>query len=262
VLRFLISFAKRAVLGFTRIIGYRESEDHRIQQSSVFWNTTGGSRFQSHSHWRGEEGISDEVWLELGREHQRLFESFLKLTNLQTPLPRVVEWGCGGGANAIHFARMAVQYVGVDVSQASLTQCDKVLVAAGIENFVPVLVQVATPEDAIKLIKEPCDLFLCTYVFELLPSQAYAKRIVELAFQLLRPGGCAMIQIKYSTAESWTKPRMWGYQYNVANMTTFPIDGFWELAKEVGFEPLALTLQPRQELVGDERYAYFFLRRR
>ncbi len=27
---------------------------------------------------------------------------------------------------------------------------------------------------------------------------------------------------------------MWGYKYNVANMTTFPIDGFWELSTEAG----------------------------
>ena len=75
---------------------------------------------------------------------------------------------------------------------------------------------------------------------------------------LLNLGGFATIQIKYSTSEARTKSRMWGYKYDVANMTAFPIHTFWELSKAAGFEPLAQTLQPRQELVGDERYAYFF----
>lgn len=260
--RFLFSFVKKTVLGFTRIVGYRQSEDKIIEESAIFWNSTDGSRFRSHSHWLGDDGLSTEVWLELGKEHRSLFERFLKLTNLETPLKRVVEWGCGGGANAIHFAKLAVQFIGVDVSEDSLSQCDKVLKDAGISNFLPVHVNLAKPEEAIERIQGPCDFFLCTYVFELLPSQAYGKRLLDIAFKLLSPGGFAMIQIKYSTTEARTKSRMWGYKYNVANMTTFPIDCFWELSKEAGFEPLALTLLPRQELVGDERYAYFFLSRR
>ena len=260
--RFLISWVKKTVLGVTRIVGYRQSEDKIIEQSAFFWNTTDGSRFRSHSHWLGDDGLSTEVWLELGKEHRCLFETFSKLTNLETPLQRVVEWGCGGGANAIHFAKLAVQFIGVDVSEDSLRQCEKVLKDAGINNFLPVHVNLAKPEEAIELIRDPCDFFLCTYVFELLPSQAYGKRLLDIAFKLLSPGGFAMIQIKYSTTEARTKSRMWGYKYNVANMTTFPIDCFWEQSKEAGFEPLAITLLPRQELVGDERYAYFFLSRR
>lgn len=99
--RFLFSFVKKTVLGITRIVGYRQSEDKIIEESAVFWNSTDGSRFRSYSHWLGDDGLSTEVWLELGNEHRCLFETFLKLTNLETPLQRVVEWGCGGGANAI-----------------------------------------------------------------------------------------------------------------------------------------------------------------
>ncbi len=248
-------------MGVTRIVGYRQSEDNLIEQSSKFWNETESSHYQSHSHWRGDDGISAEVWLELGKQHLCLFETFLKISGLETPFQRIVEWGCGGGSNAIHFAKMAHQYFGVDVSQASLSQCNRVLQDAGINNFLPIQINLAMPEEAAELIPKPCDFFLCTYVFELVPSQAYGKRIVDIAFRLLRPGGFAMIQIKYSTDEARTKSRMWGYKYNAANMTTYPIDRFWEITRAAGFEPLAVTIQPRQELVGDERYAYFFLRR-
>jgi hypothetical protein len=72
-------------------------------------------------------------------------------------------------------------------------------------------------------------------------------------------GSIALIQIKYETHESRTKAPRWGYCTNLANMTTYPIDRFWELAVEAGFRPKAVSLQPKQPLINDERYAYFLL---
>ncbi len=42
-------------------------------------------------------------------------------------------------------------------------------------------------------------------------------------------------------------------------MTTYRLDDFWEIAKQCGFKPHAIHLVPKQPLVQDERYAYFFL---
>ena len=43
-------------------------------------------------------------------------------------------------------------------------------------------------------------------------------------------------------------------------MTSYRIDEFWQLAATCGLAPQAVSLMPRQPLVGDERYAYFALR--
>ncbi len=252
---------KRTLLSATRLVGYRQSEQKIIGQAREFWHDTDASQFRAYSHWPGEQGVSGAAWLELGRQHMHLFDEFSKVTSLQRPLKRIIEWGCGGGSNAIHFAKETQQFVGVDVSQATLDECGNNLQRAGINNFFPVLIDVASPEAALKSVPMPCDLFLCTYVMELVPTPEYGKRIVDIAFKLLRPGGLAMIQIKYSTASAETRPRRWGYRYNAANMTTYPIDVFWELAQVAGFEPRSLTLRPKQELVGDERYAYYMLKR-
>ena len=255
------NFVKTAMLTGARMGGFRQPEQKIAGDSQRYWSNAGEHGFRENSHWRGEGGLSDETWLALGKIHMSLFDELIKLTGLSRPLDRIVEWGCGGGANAVAFAKAAHQFVGVDVSQPTLDECAENLRRTGADNFLPVLIDVARPEAALDLIPGPCDLFLCTYVFELIPTPEYGRRLLEIALRLLRPGGVALIQIKYETSESRTKARRWGYRFNLANMTTYPIDGFWELAAEVGFEPKALTLQPKQPLVHDERYAYFLLER-
>ena len=104
-----------------------------------------------------------------------------------------------------------------------------------------------------------CELFLCFYVFELLPTPEYGLRLLNIARQLLVPGGVAVIQIKYSTSDRWTKSHVRDYHRNVANMTTYAIDEFWIHAAGAGFEPRSVALVPKNRL--DERYAYFALAR-
>lgn len=241
--------------------GLRQSDDTLIHDAQRYWSDADSDHFRAFSHWKGEDGLAEDTWYVLGEIHLEMFEEVVRLTGLPVPCERIVEWGCGGGANAIHFAGVTRQFVGVDVSQASLDECDKTLREAGHQNFLPVLIEVALPEAALDLISGPCDFFLCTYVFELIPSPEYGRRLVNIALQLLRPGGIALIQIKYATHARRTRSRRWGYRYNVAHMTTYPVEEFWELAQEEGFTPRYVILHPKQLLVHDERYAYFVLER-
>jgi SAM-dependent methyltransferase len=235
-----------------------QPESTIARDSQRYWRDTTSGDFKSNAHWRGAGGLPDENWLALGRQHLDLYHRLAPLTGLRPPVRRIVEWGCGGGSNAIHFATETDEFVGVDVSQPTLDECAATLCAAGLRNFVPVLIDVAQPESALKIVGL-CDLFLCTYVFELLPSQRYAQRILATALRLLRPGGVALIQIKYATDEWRTRSRRWGYTRGLANMTTFRIEEFWNVTEQVGFRPNTVVLQPRQPLVNDERYAYFLL---
>jgi SAM-dependent methyltransferase len=255
----LRSLVSRAIVKAARVLPYAQPESTIARDSQRYWQDTASRDFRSNSHWRGEGGLPEQDWLALGRQHLELFHQLARLTTLQLPLRRVVEWGCGGGANALHFAAEADEFVGVDVSEASLAQCAATLSRAGIHGFVPVLIDVAHPEAAVDRVSGPCDLFLCTYVFELIPSPHYGRRLLEIALRLLRPGAVALVQIKYATDASSTRSRRWGYKLWLASMTSFPIDAFWELAERVGFRPITVTLQPVQPLVRDERYAYFLL---
>ena len=124
-----------------------------------------------------------------------------------------------------------------------------------------ILVEAANPEGALTQISEPLDLFFSIYVFELLPSEEYAQRIIRIANKMLRPGGLAFLQFKYSTEDIQSKTRKWNYGSNPANMVTFQIDKFWNLCEKEGLSPQVLKLVPFQPLVSDSRYGYILCKK-
>ena len=254
------SIIKKTLFTTTGALGVAQPEQKVVQDADRYWKQGDDPNFKRNSHWRGDSAIADDdKWLSLGREHLRLYRDFRSFLGGARPMGRVIEWGCGGGANAVHFAPEATEFVGVEVSEATLAECGKQLAAEGLNRFVPVLVDVAHPEQALERVTAPCDLFLSTYVFELIPSQPYGARLLRIAEKLLVHGGIAMVQIKYETAAWDTRPRRWGYRRNLANTTTYRIEDFWTLATSCGLTPKAVTLVPEQPLVGDVRYAYFLL---
>lgn len=250
---------RRAGYGLLERAPVRQSDRSRAREAQRYWEDVNQQAFHSNSHWKGDKGISEDIWWQLGKAHIQLLRDHLKMQDKFLPVGRVIEWGCGGGANAVHFAPAAGTFVGVDISEASLAECKAVLHGAGCDNFLPVLTDVSDPENSIGSLIGTADVFLCTYVFELLPSQDFGQRILDIAYKVLRPGGLAIIQIKYETAERRTKSRKWGYRRNLANMTTYSIDGFWRRAESARFSPRSISLRPKDDLVDDERYAYFIL---
>lgn len=247
-------------LAGTRIL--RDEEKVLVRDAQIYWQDSYSKNHRSNSHWCGDTGIDDTIWRELGKRHLDLFRNYLALKRLNRPTHRIVEWGCGGGANAIHFATEGEEFVGVDVSSNSLTECGRRLQDMGFFNYLPIQITVDNPDKAVEHLIGTCDVFLCTYVFELFPTPEYGQRIVNLAYRLLRPSGFAIIQIKYGTHERRTRPRRWSYERNLANMTTYTIEDFWLIAEQAGFSPFSVTLRPKDELVGDERYAYFLLEKK
>jgi SAM-dependent methyltransferase len=239
-----------------------QSEERLTEEAERFWKRTGEDMSQ-HSHWRGHGIFVDEArWQALGREHLALYQEFAPLLGASSPLGRIVEWGCGGGANAVHFASLTSEYVGIDICEASLEECARQVAGVGQENFVPILIEASDPEEALRRVTGACDLFLSTYVFESFPTPEYGARVLHIASRILRPGGVAIIQVKYQTADWSSLPKRFGYRRNFTTMTTYRIDEFWNVAWEAGFEPKAVRLVPTQPLNGNGEYAYFILTKR
>lgn len=245
---------QRALAG----MGARQSETRISADAQAYWARPGDDRWRGNSHWRDASVFhGGDLWARLGREHLELFERGARMAGFSRRWDRVVDWGCGGGANAVWFAPRARDYIGVDISADTLRECEDEVARACDTPFTPVAIDVDDPEAALRKIVEPCDIFLSFYVFELIPTPEYGERLLRIASQLLAPGGLALIQVKYDSGSWWTKPRRRSYRSGLAEMTTYPIAGFWELATRTGFTPEAVHLVPRNEL--DERYAYFFL---
>lgn len=240
--------------------GLRHSPARLASDAQSYWSDSLPERWKSDSHWR-DAGVfaENDLWSVIGARHLAMFERGARLVGGPRPLDRVVEWGCGGGANAIHFAPGAQRFFGVDVAPESLTECATQVAAVCNTPFEPVLVPVDRPEDALSMIDGPCDVFLSFYVFELIPSPEYGARLLRIAAQLLRPGGLALIQIKYDEGRWLTRPRRRNYRSGLATMTTYPIPAFWTLAEDCGLKPESVELVPNDAL--DERYAYFLLSR-
>jgi SAM-dependent methyltransferase len=245
------------------VIGVNEAEPRLIADSQTYWNESPDKSLKQNSHWRGAGIFEDDGrWLALGRGHLQLYQEFAQTLGSRAPLRRIVEWGCGGGMNAVHFGPLAQEFFGVDISSASLEECRKQMYSAGLlRNFRPVLIDAAKPEGAINLIGGHCDLLISTYVFELLPTPEYGLRVLKIACELLSPGGTAMIQTKYDEGNWKTRSKRWNYARNLAWNATYRIEEFWQAVEQSGLTPKMVKLLPHQPLVNDRNYAYYFLQK-
>lgn len=251
------SMLKRHLLTFLQRVGWTQSEARMTSDAQRYWRQT-STKHALNSHWRN--AMEPGAWEALGQFHRELFERFFPEHQGPRRLPRMLEWGCGGGANAIAFADLVEQFIGVDLSPESLEECGRQLAGYDV-RYTPQIVAAAQPDSVLDSLKNPVDFFLCTFVFELLPTEGVARQILNVAHQILRDGGVAMIQVKYATSHPATHSRRFAYRLDLANTTTFPIEQFWQLACQCGFVPRCVHLLPNAPLVHDERYAYFFLDR-
>ena len=238
-------------------VGFVHTSSRMTDDASRYWCGERGDHLQNDSHWRSGskfEGI--ESWRSIGEEHLRLYQRLRPTASEPAPLKRIIDWGCGGGANAVAFAPLAEELIIVDVNVESVDECARQLALAGPTPFVKVQANIAHPEQAAREIPKPCDLFLCLYVLELVPTQEYGLRLMGIAYNLLGQGGQAFVQIKYSTGSWRTRPRRRSYRSDIAG-NTYRVDDFWTAMVNLGFRPETVTLVPKNDL--DERYAYFLL---
>jgi len=239
--------------------GFVEREEALEGESQRFWNGAPSNRLKRLSHWRGAGKTDDTCWQAMGREHLEMYRQFCSIAQVERPVGRVVDWGCGGGANAILFAGETETLYGVDISRANLDECARQLDGMGFQGFQPILIDVKHPEGVFdSLQKGSCDFFLCTYVFELIPSPEYGVRILNVARDLLKEGGGALIQFRYRDGRRYYEPKRWGYSRNVISMTSYRLDDFWRLSVESGLKPLFLRLRSTDPYTGGGNYGYLF----
>jgi hypothetical protein len=244
-----------------RLAGRGQSEAELTQATVRYWNEgdKAGVDLKDYSHWAGAGPWQDrEKWLALGRVHFDMYEQLCLFTGTRRPIGSAVEWGSGGGANAIHFVQEVQTFCGIEIARASLDECGRVLAEAGFQGFQPVLISAENPEQALALAPGPFDLFLSTYVFELLPGRSYGERILRIAWQMLGPGGLALIQIRYDDGTPRSSQKNLDYFRNASRFTSYRVEEFWVLAQKLGFQPKYVTLVP-QKVPGfsGDLYAYF-----
>jgi len=98
-------------------LGFGQSHMRITADARAYWTGRDGEAWTSNSHWRN--GLADNDWRAIGEQHWALWETFARSDSVAGPLERIVEWGCGGGANAVAFAPHCAEYVGVDIVPAA-----------------------------------------------------------------------------------------------------------------------------------------------
>lgn len=248
-----------------QLLRLKESEAKLSKDAQSFWSRPMDQNNGFWWHARGSAPFANEAddkWKRIGDRHTQLFADISRTCGVERPVQKILEWGCGGGANAVAFAKECREFYGIDVSTAALEECGRQLAADGQKcAFHPVPIQVPNPEAVLESVPHDLDAVVSFYVFEVFPTKEYGSRILRIAHQLLKPGGMCLIQIKYETNSWKTRSRRWGYKRGASNMTTYRIDEFWEDAEACGFEPKTVTLLPKPPEVPDVRYAYFALQK-
>lgn len=241
-----------------------DSESKLAAENQDFWNGDySNPGIAQGAHWKNN-GVfeNNQIWHDIGKEHLDLILNYSSVLNIQFPVKQIIEWGCGGGANAVHFAPLTEIFTGIEITPESLIECNKQVLEGGFNNFRPILIDASAPESVLNEQISEADLFICTYVYEMLPSPAYGLSVLNLANKMLKNEGIAFIQIRYSDGKKGIKSKRWGYKFHASYMTTYTLEEFWEYSKEFGFEPLGVYLKPIQPLVHEQCYAYFFLRKK
>lgn len=229
----------------------------RARDAAEFWSDSKSSeRIQDLSHWRGVGRFEENAWHNIGESHFAMFEQLCCLTGTpQETLRTMVEWGQGGGANAVRFSQHFTDFYGVDISQPNLDECDRQLTDIGFTGFHQVLIDAEHPESCLPHIKTPIDFFLSVAVFQHFPAKSYGVDVLRIAHQLLANKGLALIQIRYDNMTERFAQKHKDYKKNAVTFTSYKLDEFWGICEESGFQPLFITLRPKVN------YAYFLLRK-
>ncbi len=224
--------------------------------SNLWGSSTSDSHVRDLSHWIGEgRWVNEQAWNRIGQMHFEMFKKICLLANVTQPICSMVEWGSGGGANAVRFCSEVTTFYGVDISSANLAECQRQLKMRNFCNFRPVLIDIEEPEQCLRVIESPVDFFISTAVYQHFPSKEYGIHITELAHRLLADGGLALIQIRYNDGFPRLRAKRRNYYKNVVTFAAYGIHEFWQAVQCVGFDPLAVILDP------SVCYAYFFLKK-
>jgi len=211
---------------------------------------------QDMSHWRGRGRWADDgAWQNVGIKHVELFRQLCVLSGRETPVRTMLEWGPGGGANAVAFAGQVVRYYGVDISPANLQECGRQLDAIGYKTFRPIEIDANSPEASLASIESPVDFVLCTAVFQHFPSKAYSERVMRVFHRALADDGIALVQTRYDDGSDVLRCKNSDYEKNVVTFTSYRVEEFWHVAAEAGFQPISVVLWP------EPCYAFYMLKK-
>lgn len=212
------------------------------------------------SHWLDIEiWKTDDRLLQYAKSHLDMFvELCEKNSRPLFDMQSMMEWGPGGGANAVVFAPYMKRFVGVDISLPNLEECIRQLAARKLLQktlFSPIIVDISTPETALELLHARVDFFLSTAVYQHFPSMDYGIRVTKIANKALKPGGLAVIQTRLNDGTEAYRSKNEDYVKKYAAFTCYTEAEFTHIAEDCGFEVQGTHHK------ADVRYVFYLLKK-
>lgn len=236
-----------------------DSEEKRIADNEAFWNLENNALVRDMSHIRGcGRWIEDKnVWENVGGFYINILRKIMDVyPECNFNFNSAAEYGSGGGLNIIQMAPYAKRLYAIDISKPNLGDCQKTVLASGVakSRFFPIKIKSPNPESCLNAM-EKLDFFFSLAVFHHLPSEAYAKRVVKIAYQSLKPRSYAVINIRYWDGRPELKSKLNHYMKNGLNMVAHRISEFYDIVMQAGF-----TCHYHYTL-HQQNFAYFYLRK-
>jgi hypothetical protein len=231
--------------------------------SGMYWQMSRqDSRIQDQYHWCGVRRWSRDRWLKYGKFHYDLIVRYTQsyggsASEEEFHRQTALEWGCGGGANVRLLCENFSHVYGVEVSEASLHECERKMNAFGFDNFSPVLFPSEKPEALLDMIgPEAVDVILSVAVFQHFPSKEYTQRVLTVMESLLKKDAVALIQVRYFDGSEKLRQKDSDYAKNVVYMTSFTSDEFSEQVQSAG---LTVLVSERDIDSANDCHEYFFI---
>jgi hypothetical protein len=213
---------------------------------------------RDQSHHRGQGRWADDTrWRGIGEGTLAKLRFLATATGQDIPLrPTVLEWGPGGGANLHGLRNLAATYVGVDISQKNLDEAARMISAEpdARVRFVPKLL--TKQPSTLRGELPACHMFLSTACFQHFPSKAYGAEVLRTIHQACQQRAFGIVQIRFDNGnEKYRSIRdLREYRERHLTATSYGLDEFWALTREVGFEPLFV-----RDFNTRTNYATFYL---
>ncbi len=216
------------------------------EDAGLYWNMSArDERVQDQSHWCGAQRWTENRWLRYGDDYFDLIRQLLERFapgNYMDDLAQktALEWGCGGGAIAGPLCKNFFRVYGIDISRASLDECERRMQKLGHENFIKVPFPAQNPEHVLlDVASASVDFIVSVSVFQHFPSKPYTRRVLGVMEKILKDGGHGLLQVRYDDGSPKLRQKDRDYARNVIYMTSFTPEEFTKQLQETGFRVLA-----------------------
>jgi ubiquinone/menaquinone biosynthesis C-methylase UbiE len=163
----------------------------------------------------------------------QVFDNFAQSLSKDCTKLVALEWGCGGGANAVELCKKFKKIFLVDISEQSIAACKERLESAGVSNFE--FIHLSTLRDFEKLKNIRVDAIFSTAVFQHFPSKEYAREVLLEMSKILSSKGFIMIQVRQVIEAELPKEKVMQYAKEAIVAITFSGDEFCGYLAHAGF---------------------------